>query len=158
MTDLDNSNKRLLTGLVQILRNEVDGWSESEEFNIDNVWTQNPPASVNDEVPRGIVDFITGSDFELSIDLDIKLREVTVKIVVFADNPSDAEDLIQDSENAISEYWDEVNPDTGENYTGDWTFREVDGFTPLTNDSDSGEKLRNNRSIDMIFETVKTNN
>jgi len=157
MSDLDNSNKQLLTGLVRLLRNEVDGWSESEECGVDNVWTQSPPQDTNDELPRGVVDFINGTDFELSIDLGVKLRENTVRVVVFADRPVDAEDLIDKSEEAITEYWDEINPDTGENYTGDWTFRETDGFTPLVDDSESGEKLRYNRAIDMLFETVKTN-
>jgi hypothetical protein len=158
MANLDNSNKTLLSGLVQLLRDEVDGWSESSEYNVDNVWPTSPPVDANDELPRGVVDFITGSDFELSIDLDVKLREVTVRIVVFTERPGDAEDLIDNCETAISDKWDATNPDTGNSYTGDWTFRETDGFTPLVEDTDSAEKLRYNRSIDLIFETVKTNN
>lgn len=147
MATLNNTNKDLLEGLITLLRDNVNGWSTSSDYNVDNVWSKNQPNSVADEFPRAAVDIINGSDFELSIDNDTRLREVTVSVVVFGENPGPVESLIDDSEQAIIDHW--------ESYTKDWTFREVDGFTPLTENNDEGGKLRMSRSIDMLFETVK---
>jgi len=149
MATLDNDNRDLIEGLVTLLRENVSGWSTSSEYNVDNVWGKNLPTSVSDEFPRGTVDIINGSDFELSIDNDTRLREVTVSIVVFGENPGPVENLIDDSEDSIIENW--------ESYTKDWTFREVDGFTPITESNDEDGKLRMSRSVDLIFETVKLN-
>lgn len=149
MASLDNTNKDLIEGLVTLLRENVSGWSTSSEYNVDNVWGKYQPSSVNDEFPRGSVDIINGSDFELSIDNDTRLREVTVSIVVFGENPGPVENLVDDSEDSIIDNW--------ESYTKDWTFREVDGFTPLTENNDESGKLRMSRSIDMLFETVRLN-
>lgn len=154
--DLDNSNKRLKEGLVRLLRDNVDGWSENEEHSVDNVWPSSPPESVGEEFPRAIVDIIAADDFELSVDLGVRLREVTVKVVVFAETPGPAEDLIDDSEDAIVEYWDSLD-DNGNQYTGDWTYRELDGFTPLNETEGDEGRLRYNRSLDVLFETVKVN-
>jgi len=149
MASLDNTNKDLIEGLVTLLRENVSGWSTSSEYGVDNVWGKNQPSSVSDEFPRGTVDIINGSDFELSIDNDTRLREVTVSIVVFGENPGPVETLVDGSEDSIIENW--------ELYTKDWTFREVDGFTPLTENNDESGKLRMSRSVDMLFETVRLN-
>jgi len=149
MATLENDNQDLIEGLVTLLRENVSGWSTSSDYNVDNVWGKYQPSSVNDEFPRGSVDIITGSDFELSIDNDTRLREVTVSIVVFGENPGPVEGLTDDSEQSIIDNW--------ESYTKDWTFREVDGFTPLTENNDESGKLRMSRSVDLIFETVRLN-
>jgi len=149
MASLENDNQDLIEGLVTLLRENVSGWSTSSEYGVDNVWGKNQPSSVSDEFPRGTVDIINGSDFELSIDNDTRLREVTVSIVVFGENPGPVEMLVDDSEDSIIDNW--------ESYTKDWTFREVDGFTPLTENNDESGKLRMSRSVDMIFETVRLN-
>ena len=147
MAELNNSNKFLIESLVNLLRQEVNGWSTNSEYNVDNVWGKEVPASANDEFPRGIIDITSGNDFELSIDQKYRLREVTVKLVVFGDNSSDVEDLIDDSEDAISDFW--------QNYTGDWSFREVDSFTELNEGEGTENMLRYNRSQNFVFETVK---
>lgn len=161
MVDLDNSNRRLLEGLVLLLRDKVDGWSISEEHSVDNVWSKSPPESVSGEFPRGVVDIISGNDFDLSVELDVKLREVTVKLVVFGEVSGAVEDLIDDSEDAIDEHWDDVAASSLDSwsestYLGDWSFRETDGFTQTVEDEGVEQNLRFNRSQDFVFETVKT--
>lgn len=154
--DLDNSNKRLKAGLVRLLRDNVSGWSTNSEHGVANVWPSSPPEDANDEFPRGAVDITEGEDFELSVDLDVRLREVTVKIVVFAESEGPAETLIDDVEDAVVDYWDQTDSN-GDNYTGDWTYRNVSGFTPLAENEGNKGDLRYNKSINIIFETVKVN-
>jgi hypothetical protein len=154
--NLDNSNKRLKAGIVRLLRDNVSGWSTNSQHGVANVWPSTPPESVNNEFPRGSVDIVDGEDFDLSVDLDVRLREVTVKIVVFAESEGPAETLIDDVEDAVVDYWDQ-NDSNNNQYTGDWTYRQVDGFTPLAeNEGDKGN-LRYNKSINIVFETVKVN-
>lgn len=157
MVNLDNSNKRLLEGLVILLRSKVDGWSTNSEHNVNNVWSKDPPVSAEDEFPRGVVDIISGNDFDLSVELDAKLREVTVKVVAFAETSGEVEELIDLSEDAVGDHWDSSASEVSEwdTYTGDWSFRETDGFTELVEEDGEEGHLRYNRSIDMIFETVK---
>jgi hypothetical protein len=134
----------------------VSGWSTNSQHGVANVWPSTPPESVNNEFPRGSVDIVDGEDFDLSVDLDVRLREVTVKIVVFAESEGPAETLIDDVEDAVVDYWDQ-NDSNNNQYTGDWTYRQVDGFTPLAeNEGDKGN-LRYNKSINIVFETVKVN-
>lgn len=154
--DLENSNKRLKAGLVRLLRDNVTGWSTNSDHNVANVWPSSPPESAEDEFPRGAVDITDGDDFDLSVDLDVRLREVTVKIVAFAEAEGPAETLIDDVEDAVVDYWDQLDSN-GDNYTGDWTYRRVDGFTPLTENEGNKGDLRYNKSINIIFETVKVN-
>lgn len=154
--NLDNSNKRLKSGLVRLLRDNVSGWSTNSELGVANVWPSSPPESTEGEFPRGTVDIIDGDDFDLSVDLDVRLREVTVKVVAFAEAEGPAEELIGGVEDAIIENWDGLDSN-GDNYTGDWTYRRVDGFTPLSEDEGNKGDLRYNKSINMIFETVKVN-
>lgn len=159
----DNSNKRLIEGIVVLLRERVSGWSTSSEYNVANVWGAGMPESVKDEFPRGAVDTFAANDFELSIELDTNLREVFVRVVVFAENSSDAETLRDDAEDAIKNYWDVAanNPKSDwsiDDYSGNWSFRELDGMSQLNEDSGEENKLRYNRSTEMIFETVKTDN
>lgn len=161
MATLDNSNQRLLEGLVLLLRDKVSGWSTNSEYNVDNVWSKNVPDSAKDEFPRGSVDTISGDDTDLSVELDVSLREVSVRFVVFAETSDEAEDLINKVEDAVSEHWDSTANSTLDSwststYTGDWSKRELDGQTPLSEDSGSEGQLRYNRSKDIIFETVKT--
>lgn len=162
MATLENSNRRLLEGLTLLMRENISGWSNNSEYNVDNVWPNSVPTSAEDEFPRGVVDITSGEDFELSINLDVKLREVVVKVVVFAETSAEAEDLIDKTEDNISSEWDSnaSSPKsswTSDEYTGDWTFREIDGFTPLVEDGDVEGELRYNRSQDFVFETVKQN-
>lgn len=154
--DLDNSNKRLKAGLVRLLRDNVSGWSTNSVHNVANVWPSSPPESAEDEFPRGAVDITEGEDFDLSVDLDVRLREVTVKIVAFAEAEGPAEGLIDDVEDAVVEHWDQLDSN-GNNYTGDWTYRRVSGFTPLVESSGDKGDLRYNKSINIVFETVKVN-
>lgn len=155
MVDLKNSKKDLLEGLTILLRNEVDGWSVNEERGVLNVWPSNPPDSSREEYPRCIVDMISGSDEELDIDLEASLREVTVKVAVFNKTNGEVEDLIEKSEQAIKDHWDSEGPN-GNPYLGDWTYREVDGFTTMNENRGNEGDLRYNRSQDFIFETIRT--
>lgn len=159
---LDNTNRRLLEGVVLLLRDKVSGWSNNAEYSTDNVWSKGVPEEVNEEFPRGVVDITAGNDFDLSIDLDVRLREVFLKITVFAETALEVEDLIEDSESAIRTYSDQTAQSPKSNWTvdtyfGDWSVREVDGFTETVENEESEGKLRYNRSIDMVVETVKTN-
>lgn len=163
MATLDNSNRRLMEGVVVLLRENVDGWSENSEYNIDNVWSKSPPEFVDGEYPRGIVDITAGNDFELSHDLSVRLREVFLKVTVYSEDAIEAEDLIEDSESVIRTEYDSVaqNPSSEwevDSYLGDWEVREVDGFTELVEDDSIEGKLRYNRSVDIIMETVKQDN
>lgn len=156
MANLDNSDKRLVEGVANILRDNVNGWSTSSEYDVPNVWPSHLPSSVQDEFPRAAVDVISGEDSDLSVNLDVGLREVTVRVTVFTDSPDDVYELVDASEDAIVTYWDQQDSD-GVEYTGDWTYREVDGFAE-TNESEGIEgKLRYSRYRDIVFETVKTN-
>lgn len=156
MVNLDNSDKTLIRGVANILRDNVNGWATSSEYGVENVWPANVPTSTEEEFPRGVVDVISGEDTDLSVDLDVSLREVVVRVTVFSEEQSAVYDLIDDSEDAIVEYWDKNDPD-GNQYTGDWTYREVDGFAE-TNESEGTEgNLRYSRYRDVVFECVKTN-
>lgn len=154
--NLDNSDKRLVKGLTRLLRNEVDGWSTSPEYSVPNVWPKSPPDEVDDEYPRGVVDIISSEDSELSIDLDVKLREATIRVLVFSDSSNDTFDLTDDSEDVISSLWDSEDPN-GEIYIGDWTFREFDGSAETSETGETEGQLRYSRYKDFVFETVKTN-
>jgi len=147
MTDLENSNRVLLEGIVRLLRDNVDGWKDNEEFDVPNVWAKNVPDSANKQFPRGVVDIIAGNDFELDIDLNISLREVTLKLVVFSDSSGEVETLIDNSETAMKDNW--------EDYIGDWSMKEVDGFTELSETGEIEGDLIYSRSIDIIFEVIK---
>lgn len=147
MADLDNSNKDLITGVVSLLRNEVSGWSTNSEYNVPNVWTKDAPNSTNDEFPRAIVDVVAGDEEELSIDLDTRLYVATLRVVIFADDGSSLEELKDASDQAIRDFWD--------NYTGDWTIRESDGESEVSEDTDVEEMLRYNKMLDYNFETIK---
>jgi len=154
MVDLENSNKRLIQGISRLLRNEVDGWSTNSEYNVDNVWGKGTPQSVQDEFPRGIVDVVSANDFELSVNLNIRLREATVKIVVFGHGAGKVEELINDSEDEISDKWKNLDSD-GNSYIGDWSFKNVDGTTETIETGEQEGELKYNRSIDLVFETIK---
>ena len=154
MVDLKNTNRLLIEGVVRILREEVDGWSIDEEYEIENVWGRNVPKSSEKEYPRGVVDIISGNDFELDVDLDISLSEVTLKVVVFSDSAGEVENLIDETEGVMKESWDSVYSD-GEPFLGDWSFREVDGFTELNETGEIDNDLLYSRSVDMIFEVIK---
>jgi len=158
----DNSNKRLIEGIVLLLREQVDGWSTSSEFGVENVWSTGVPGSVKDEFPRGAVDTFAANDFELSVELDVQLREVFVRVVVFSESSGQAETLRDDAEDAITDHWEDTanNPKADwevDQYTGNWSFRELDGMTNLNEDEGEENKLRYNRSTEMVFEVVKTN-
>lgn len=162
MSVVDNTNKRLIEGIVVLLRDKVDGWSTSSEFDVPNVWSTGVPDSVTEEFPRGAVDIFAANDFDLSVELDVQLREAFVRVVVFSENSSDAENLRDDSEEAIVEHWDSVaeNPKPDweiDEYSGNWTFRQLEGMTQLNEDEGAENKLRYNRSTELVFETVKTN-
>ncbi len=144
---LQNSNRDLTEGVITLLRNEVSGWSTNSEYNVNNVWGQQVPQSALDEFPRGAVDIIASNDYELSVDFNYRLREATVKITVFGETAGDVENLIDLCDDAISDHW--------QNYTGDWSYREMDGTAELSEDNGTEDVLRYNRSIDLIFETVK---
>lgn len=148
MANLDNSNETLLTGMTKLLRSEVSGWSTNSEYNVSNVWPHSEAVGVEDEFPRGIVNIVDASDTDISIDGSARLREATVRLVVFSEESVESERLIDSSETAVSDHWS--------SYIGDWHFREFDGMTPLNEDEGDDGKLRYNRSIDMIMETVKT--
>ena len=154
MVDLKNTNRLLIEGVVRILREEVNGWSIDEEYEIENVWGRNVPKSSEKEYPRGVVDIISGNDFELDVDLDISLSEVTLKVVVFSDSAGEVENLIDETEGVMKESWDSVDSD-GEPFLGDWSFREVDGFTELNETGEIDNDLLYSRSVDMIFEVIK---
>jgi len=156
MSDLNNSNKRLIQGFVRLLRNEVSGWSQNSEHNVANVWGKSVPESAKDEFPRGSVDIISGNDVELSVDLNVRLREATVKVVVFGKSDGDVEDLMDASEDGIDNKWDADDPN-GNLYLGDWSLREFDGFTELAETEETEGDLRYNRSVDIICETIKHN-
>jgi hypothetical protein len=152
MSNLENSKKKLISGVVSLLRDEINEWSQNDEYSVANVWPSNPPTSADNEFPRATVDIISGSDFDLSDDGEVHLREVTLKVVVFSDVQIEPEDLTEAVEDTIS---DESEADTLDQYIGDWVFREFDGTTPLVEDEGEEGMLRYNRSIDMIFETIK---
>lgn len=156
---MSNSNKRLIEGLVTLLRDKIgsgnSGFSESSEHQVPNVWGKNVPTSVQDEFPRGGVDVISGNDFELSVDLSVRLREVIVKIVVFGESSGNVESLIEKVEDTVNDNWDQYDPSKGEPYLGDWSFRNVDGFTELNESGESEGDLTYSRSVDIVFETIK---
>lgn len=147
MANLDNTNKDLIEGVINLLRNEVSGWSQNQEYGVDNVWPKEVPEEVGDEFPRGIVDIVSGEDEELSINLDTRLRVSTLRLVIFSDDSSSVEELSQKSEQAITDHF--------ENYTGDWTLREIDGEAGLTEERDVEEMLRYNKMRDFTFETIR---
>lgn len=154
---LDNSIGTLISGLVLLLRDEIgSNFATNEEYNVPNIWGKNVPASAEQEFPRGTVDVISSDDFELSVDLDIRLREATVKIAVFGESDGAVQDITDKIENTIESKWDQNDPD-GEPYIGDWSFRETDGITPLNESGETEGDLRYSRSIDIVFETVRTN-
>lgn len=159
MSDLDNNNEDLIKGLVYLLRSEigdgVDGFATNSDYNVPNVWGKNVPESAEDEYPRGTVDIISGNDFELSVDLNVRLREVIVKFVVFDKSNGSVEQLIDKIEEVIEAEWDQHDPETGERVLGDWSFREIDGFTELNESGEQEGDLRYSRSVDAIFETVR---
>jgi hypothetical protein len=156
MVQLENSNEILIEGLVSLVRDELGSeFSTNSEYSVPNVWGKNLPSSAEDEFPRATIDTISGDDFELSVDLDVALREVTVKFVVFAETDAPAQSLPDDIEDVIREKWDQNDPIEGTPYLGDWTFREVDGFTELNESGEQEGNLRYSRSIDGIFETIK---
>jgi len=159
MVDLQNSNTDLIQGLVLLLRSEIgsgqDAFATNSEHNVPNVWGKNVPESAEQEFPRGTVDIISGSDFELSVDLDVRLREVTVKFVVFGKSNGSIEYLIDEIEDVVQDKWDQNDPDTGEPLLGDWSFRETDGFTELNESGEQEGDLRYSRSVDLIFETIR---
>lgn len=153
MAELDNSRKTLTKGLVRLLRDNVNGWASVDvesgagTVTVDNVWPAKSPRAVEEQFPYGAVSVTGGSDFDLSVELDVRLRENLVKITAFAENQGEAEDLIDDAEDAIGNNW--------EDYVGDWSFREVDGFSEINESGEHEGELRFSRSIDLIFETVK---
>jgi hypothetical protein len=159
MSDLDNSNTDLLEGLVLLLRSEIgdgpNGFSTNSEYSVANIWSKNVPASAEDEFPRAAIDIINGNDFELSVDLNIRLREVIVKFVVFGESNSSVETLIDEIEDVVEDSWDQHDPETGEPFLGDWSFRETDGFTELNESGEQEGDLRYSRSIDIVFETIR---
>lgn len=156
MVTLDNSDERLIEGVTKLLRDNVNGWSTSSDYGVENVWPSHAPTSTEDEFPRGVVDVIGGEDSDLSVNLDVALREVTVRITVFTESQGDVYSLVDDSEDAIVSSWDGTNSD-GNPYVGDWTYREVDGFAE-TNESEGTEgDLRYSRYRDIVFETVRVN-
>lgn len=159
MASLNNSNQDLMEGLVFLLRDEigdgVDGFASNSEHNVPNVWGKNVPESAEEEFPRGTVDIISGNDFELSVDLNVRLREVTVKFVVFGKSNGPVELLVDKIEDAVQDNWDQNDPDTGEPYLGDWSFRETDGFTELNESGEQEGDLRYSRSVDLVFETIR---
>jgi len=156
MVQIDNSNEVLIEGLVSLIRDEMGSdFSTNSEYSVPNVWGKNLPSSAEDEFPRATVDTISGDDFELSVDLDVALREVTVKFVVFAETDAPAQSLPDDIEDTIREKWDQNDPNEGNRYLGDWAFREVDGFTELNESGEQEGNLRYSRSIDIIFEVIK---
>jgi hypothetical protein len=153
----ETSNKRLIEGVTRLLREEVTGWSTNSQHNVANVWPQNTPEDSNDEFPRGVVDVISGDDIELSVDLDIKLREAILRVVVFSDANGEVETLIERTEDAIEDHWDESDPN-GNPYLGDWSFREVDGFAQMSETEDSVGDLEYSRYQDFVFECVRQRN
>jgi len=154
--ELDNSDTRLIQGAVRLCRDNVNGWSESSEYGVPNVWPRSPPSSVNDEFPRAIVDIVSSEDSELSVDLDVKLREVVLRVVVFADSSNDVYDLTGDVDDAIPEYWDSLDSN-GEEYFGDWTFNSLDGSAEVNESGEIEGQLRYSRYKDFLVETIKIN-
>lgn len=154
--NLDNSDKRLMQGVVRLLRDNVSGWSTNSEYGVPNVWTKNPPTSVDDEFPRAIVDIISTSDTDLSVDLDIKLRESIVRVVVFSDSASDVVELTDSVDDAIPDHWDSTDSD-GNPYTGDWTFNSLDGSAETNESGETEGALRYSRYKDYAFEAVRVN-
>ena len=154
--DLDNSDTRLIQGVVRLCRDNVDGWSESSEYGVPNVWPRSPPSSVNDEFPRAIVDIVSSEDSELSVDLDVKLREVVLRVVVFADSSNDVYGLTGDVDNAIPDHWDSLDSNK-EEYTADWTFNSLDGSAEVNESGETEGQLRYSRYKDFNFETIKIN-
>lgn len=167
MTHLDNTNKRLMEGLVILLRENVDGFplvSGDGYTDVPNVWTEDAPVQEDGErtFPYGAVDIITANDFEMSVEMDVRLREAFVRVVVFGESSATVEDLIDDCEREIGNRWDEVANDpvadwSEDTYTGDWSYRQMEGMTELTENSGTEGKLRYNRSIEVVFECVRTN-
>jgi hypothetical protein len=154
---LDNSIETLISGTVLLLRDEIGSEFETnDEYNVPNIWGKNVPDSAEQEFPRGTVDVISADDFELSFDLNIRLREATVKIAVFSESDAAVHSIIEDIESTIESKWDQNDPD-GDPYIGDWSFRETDGTTPVNESGETEGDLRYSRSIDIIFETVRTN-
>ena len=154
--NLDNSDTRLIQGAVRLCRDNVDGWSESSEYGVPNVWPRSPPSSVNDEFPRAIVDIVSSEDTELSVDLDVKLREVILRVVVFSDSSNDVYNLTSDVDDAIPEYWDSLDSN-GEQYLGDWTFNSLDGSAEVNESGETEGQLRYSRYKDFLMETIKVN-
>lgn len=154
MSHLNNTTRDLTEGLVTLLRTEVNGWPlvSGENFpETENVWPKQVPTKPNTGEPKafpyGAVDLIAGNDFDLSVELDVRLREVTIRVTVFGEESGTVEDLVDASEDAIADHW--------ESYTGDWSFRQIDGFVELSESEGTEGKLRYSRSVDAVFETVK---
>lgn len=154
--DLDNSDRRLIEGVSRLCRDKVTGWSNSSDYNVPNVWPESPPSSVEEEFPRGVVDIISSEDTELSVDLDVKLREVILRVTVFAESSGDVYDLTDDVDNAIPEHWDSLDKD-GNPFTGDWTFNSLDGSSETNESGETEGKLRYARYKDFLFETIRVN-
>lgn len=152
MTHLVNSRKDLIGEVVGLLRTEINDWplvSGDQFSDVENVWPSKTPNDVEDTFPRAAIDVVSGEDTELSADSDTKLRETVLKVVVFGENPGEIEELVEACEDSISNNWD--------SYGTDWHFRETDGFTPLVEEEKTEGRLRFNRSINLVFETVKQN-
>ena len=154
--DLDNSDKRLIQGAVRLCRDNVDGWSESSEYQVPNVWPKSPPSSTQDEFPRAVVDIVSSEDTELSVDLDVKLREVILRVLVFSDSSDDVYDLTSDVDDAIPEHWDSLDSN-GESYLGDWSFNSLDGSAETNESGETEGQLRYSRYKDFLMETIKVN-
>lgn len=166
--NLDNSNRRLIEGVSRLLREQMSSWptvSGENYTDVANVWPSKVPTKDGEpkEFPYGTVDIVSGSDTDLSVELDVKLRENTVKLVVFGEHSGAVEDLIDESEQVILDHWEETanNPRSSweeDTYLGDWSLRQTDGFTPLVENEGTEGKLRYNRSVNLVFETVKQAN
>jgi hypothetical protein len=154
--NLDNSDRRLIEGVVRLCRDNVSGWETNSEYNVPNVWPQSPPTDVDDEFPRGVVDIISSEDTELSVDLDVKLREVILRVTVFAESSGDVYDLTNDVDTALPEHWDSLDGN-GEQYCGDWTFNSLDGSAETSESGETEGKLRYARYKDFVFETIRVN-
>ena len=152
--NLQNSDKVLVEGIAHLLRDEVAGWAENSEYGVPNVWPKSPPASVEEEYPRAVVDIIAGDDTELSTELDVRLREAIVRVVVFSDTSGDVFDLTDAVDDVVPKHFDSLNSE-GNPYTGDWSYRELDGFAETNEVGETEGKLRYSRYKDFIFETVR---
>lgn len=168
--NLDNSNRRLIEGVTRLLREQMSSsWptvSGDNYTDVENVWPSSVPTKESGEpkeFPYGTVDIIAGNDTDLSVELDVKLRENTLKLVVFGEHSGKVEDLVDEAEQAILDHWEETanSPRSSwdeDVYLGDWSLRETDGFTPLVENEGTEGKLRYNRSVNLVFETVKQAN